>query len=63
MYGTQPFRQVWYDEIGIGCTFADADPDRLYDGRFQKMPHARGIDRGPISAEAEEIHGTAHVSN
>lgn len=28
MKGTQPFRQVWYDEIGIGSTFADADPDQ-----------------------------------
>lgn len=28
MKGTQPFRQVWYDEIGIGTEFADADPDQ-----------------------------------
>ncbi|KAL1873104.1 hypothetical protein VTK73DRAFT_1109 [Phialemonium thermophilum] len=28
MKGTQPFRQVWYDEIGMGTTFADADPDQ-----------------------------------
>lgn len=24
--GSQTFRQVWVDEIGIGSTFADADP-------------------------------------
>jgi hypothetical protein len=29
MLGSQPFRQVWFDEIGIGSEFADADPDRL----------------------------------
>ncbi|KAJ7095505.1 polysaccharide lyase-domain-containing protein [Mycena epipterygia] len=23
-----PFRQVWYDQIGIGSVFADADPDQ-----------------------------------
>ncbi|KAJ7241822.1 hypothetical protein C8J57DRAFT_1526621 [Mycena rebaudengoi] len=28
MLGTQPFRQVWYDQIGMGTTFADADPDQ-----------------------------------
>ncbi|KAJ7716038.1 polysaccharide lyase-domain-containing protein [Mycena olivaceomarginata] len=28
MKGTQPFRQVWYDQIGMGTTFADADPDQ-----------------------------------
>jgi len=28
MKGTQPFRQVWYDEIGFGTAFADADPDQ-----------------------------------
>ncbi|KAJ7624390.1 hypothetical protein FB45DRAFT_991525 [Roridomyces roridus] len=28
MKGTQPFRQVWYDQIGHGTTFADADPDQ-----------------------------------
>jgi hypothetical protein len=28
MKGSQPFRQVWYDEIGMGTTFADADPDQ-----------------------------------
>ncbi|KAJ7609508.1 polysaccharide lyase-domain-containing protein [Roridomyces roridus] len=28
MKGTQPFRQVWYDQIGMGSTFADADPDQ-----------------------------------
>ena len=28
MKGTQPFRQVWYDEIAIGTTFADVDPDQ-----------------------------------
>jgi hypothetical protein len=27
--GTQNFRQVWIDEIGVGSEFADADPDRL----------------------------------
>ncbi|KAJ7617113.1 polysaccharide lyase [Roridomyces roridus] len=27
MKGTQPFRQVWYDQIGYGTKFADADPD------------------------------------
>ncbi|KAK3951367.1 polysaccharide lyase [Pseudoneurospora amorphoporcata] len=26
--GTQPVRQVWVDEIAIGDTFADADPDQ-----------------------------------
>jgi len=26
MKGTQPFRQVWYDQVAIGSTFADADP-------------------------------------
>lgn len=26
MKGSQPFRQVWYDEIAAGSTFADADP-------------------------------------
>lgn len=28
MKGSQPFRQVWYDEIGMGSTFADADPNQ-----------------------------------
>ena len=28
MKGSQPVRQVWYDEIGTGSTFADADPDQ-----------------------------------
>ncbi|KAJ7889768.1 polysaccharide lyase-domain-containing protein [Mycena leptocephala] len=28
MKGTQPLRQVWYDQIGMGTTFADADPDQ-----------------------------------
>ncbi|KAF8185861.1 hypothetical protein K438DRAFT_1973704 [Mycena galopus ATCC 62051] len=28
MKGTQQFRQVWYDQIGMGTTFADADPDQ-----------------------------------
>jgi hypothetical protein len=26
MKGTQGTRQVWYDQIGVGTTFADADP-------------------------------------
>ncbi|TVY33209.1 hypothetical protein LSUB1_G007201 [Lachnellula subtilissima] len=26
--GTQPTRQVWFDEIGLGTAFADADPDQ-----------------------------------
>ena len=26
--GTQNTRQVWYDEVGIGSTFADADPNQ-----------------------------------
>ncbi|KAJ5757356.1 uncharacterized protein N7511_006050 [Penicillium nucicola] len=28
MKGTQGTRQVWYDEIAAGSTFADADPDQ-----------------------------------
>ncbi|KAK3317130.1 polysaccharide lyase [Cercophora scortea] len=28
MKGTQPFRQVWFDEIAFGTTFADADPSQ-----------------------------------
>ncbi|KAH8886433.1 hypothetical protein GQ53DRAFT_750697 [Thozetella sp. PMI_491] len=28
MIGNQPFRQVWYDEVAIGTTFADVDPDQ-----------------------------------
>ncbi|KAF2836650.1 polysaccharide lyase family 20 protein [Patellaria atrata CBS 101060] len=28
MKGTQGTRQVWYDEIAAGATFADADPDQ-----------------------------------
>ncbi|KAH6610198.1 hypothetical protein Trco_000218 [Trichoderma cornu-damae] len=28
MTGSQAFRQVWYDEIAIGTTFADVDPDQ-----------------------------------
>ncbi|KAH6896994.1 glucuronan lyase A [Thelonectria olida] len=27
MLGTQPFRQVWYDEVAIGTEFKDVDPD------------------------------------
>jgi hypothetical protein len=26
--GNQPFRQIWFDEIAFGTTFADADPDQ-----------------------------------
>ncbi|KAB5562772.1 polysaccharide lyase [Coniochaeta sp. 2T2.1] len=26
MKGSQPFRQIWYDNLAIGTTFADADP-------------------------------------
>jgi len=29
MKGTQGFRQVWIDEVGVGSEFKDADPDRL----------------------------------
>ncbi|KAL3464854.1 polysaccharide lyase [Aspergillus heterothallicus] len=28
LVGSQGFRQVWYDEIGKGTVFADADPDQ-----------------------------------
>ncbi|KAL2107979.1 hypothetical protein VUR80DRAFT_4420 [Thermomyces stellatus] len=28
MEGNQPLRQVWYDEIAVGTTFADVDPDQ-----------------------------------
>lgn len=28
MTGNQPFRQIWYDEIAVGTTFADVDPDQ-----------------------------------
>ncbi|EGR52820.1 uncharacterized protein TRIREDRAFT_53186 [Trichoderma reesei QM6a] len=28
MTGTQGFRQVWYDEVAVGTTFADVDPDQ-----------------------------------
>ncbi|KAJ7616104.1 polysaccharide lyase-domain-containing protein [Roridomyces roridus] len=28
MEGTQPLRQVWIDQVGIGSVFADADPAR-----------------------------------
>ncbi|KAG4441027.1 hypothetical protein IFR05_003482 [Cadophora sp. M221] len=28
MLGTQGFRQVWFDEIAIGTTYKDADPDQ-----------------------------------
>ncbi|KAI9163068.1 polysaccharide lyase family 20 protein [Paramyrothecium foliicola] len=28
MAGTQGFRQVWFDEIAIGTTFKDVDPDQ-----------------------------------
>lgn len=28
MDGSQSFRQVWYDEIAVGTTFADVDPDQ-----------------------------------
>ncbi|KAF7562252.1 hypothetical protein G7046_g1895 [Stylonectria norvegica] len=27
MLGTQPFRQVWYDEVAVGTEFKDVDPD------------------------------------
>lgn len=27
MLGSQPFRQVWYDEVAIGTEFKDANPD------------------------------------
>lgn len=26
MKGTQGTRQIWYDQISVGTTFADADP-------------------------------------
>ncbi|KAI5461767.1 endo-beta-1,4-Glucuronan lyase from fungus Trichoderma Reesei [Mariannaea sp. PMI_226] len=26
MLGSQPFRQVWYDEVAVGTTFQDVDP-------------------------------------
>lgn len=29
MVGTQAKRQLWIDEIGVGSTFADADPDEI----------------------------------
>ncbi|OAG12673.1 uncharacterized protein CC84DRAFT_1227251 [Paraphaeosphaeria sporulosa] len=29
MVGSQPKRQLWIDEIGVGSTFADADPDDI----------------------------------
>ncbi|KAJ4296822.1 hypothetical protein N0V90_006870 [Kalmusia sp. IMI 367209] len=29
MIGNQPQRQLWIDEIGVGSTFADADPDQI----------------------------------
>ncbi|PNY22472.1 Glucuronan lyase A [Tolypocladium capitatum] len=28
MEGSQGFRQIWYDEVGIGTTFKDVDPGR-----------------------------------
>ncbi|CZT09031.1 uncharacterized protein RCO7_09864 [Rhynchosporium graminicola] len=28
MKGTQPFRQIWFDKIATGTTFADVDPDQ-----------------------------------
>ena len=28
MEGNQPFRQVWYDEISVGTTYKDVDPDQ-----------------------------------
>ena len=28
MVGTQGFRQVWFDEVAIGTTFADVDPNQ-----------------------------------
>ncbi|KAJ2978818.1 hypothetical protein NQ176_g3606 [Zarea fungicola] len=28
MEGNQPFRQIWYDEISIGTTYKDVDPDQ-----------------------------------
>ncbi|KAJ6780417.1 hypothetical protein PWT90_02304 [Aphanocladium album] len=28
MEGNQPFRQIWYDEISVGTTFKDVDPDQ-----------------------------------
>jgi hypothetical protein len=27
MTGSQSFRQVWYDEISVGTTFDDVNPD------------------------------------
>jgi hypothetical protein len=29
MVGNQPQRQLWIDEMGVGSTFADADPDEI----------------------------------
>ncbi|KAM0258270.1 hypothetical protein ACHAQJ_003912 [Trichoderma viride] len=28
MKGNQKFRQIWYDEVAVGTTFADVDPDQ-----------------------------------
>ncbi|KAK4067271.1 CAZyme family PL20 [Trichoderma aggressivum f. europaeum] len=28
MVGNQGFRQIWYDEVAVGTTFADVDPDQ-----------------------------------
>lgn len=28
MVGNQGVRQVWYDEVAVGTTFADVDPDQ-----------------------------------
>lgn len=32
MKGTQGLRQVWSDQIGMGTTFADAEPDQWGEG-------------------------------
>ncbi|OAA36796.1 glucuronan lyase A [Beauveria brongniartii RCEF 3172] len=28
MEGSQPFRQIWYDEVAVGTTYKDVDPDQ-----------------------------------
>ena len=28
MEGNQPFRQLWYDEVSVGTTYKDVDPDQ-----------------------------------
>lgn len=28
MEGNQGFRQIWYDEISVGTTYQDVDPDQ-----------------------------------